>query len=132
MSTTYISAENFVGEMAGWLKLGVEAVGVAVIGIGLVVTLIRIVPMVLHRRPMSFNAIRLVFARHLALALEFQLAADVLGTAIAPSWEQIGQLGAIAVIRTFLNYFLEKEMKDEEASLAQDSIDAKSKGQQPS
>jgi uncharacterized membrane protein len=49
----------------------------------------------------------------LALALEFQLGADILSTAIAPSWEQIGKLGAIAVIRTALNFFLSKEMAQE-------------------
>ncbi|RZK11946.1 MAG: DUF1622 domain-containing protein, partial [Hymenobacter sp.] len=50
---------------------------------------------------------------YLALALEFQLGADILSTAIAPSWEQIGKLGAIAVIRTALNFFLSKEMQEE-------------------
>ncbi len=60
----------------------------------------------------EFTAIRLTLARYLALALEFQLAADILSTAIAPSWEQIGKLGAIAVIRTALNFFLSKEMQN--------------------
>ncbi len=50
------------------------------------------------------------FAAWLLLALEFELAADVLRTAIAPSWDDIGQLASIAVIRTFLNYFLEKDI----------------------
>jgi uncharacterized membrane protein len=45
-----------------------------------------------------------------------QLAADVLSTAIAPSWDQIGKLGAIAVIRTALNYFLRREMHDAPAA----------------
>jgi uncharacterized membrane protein len=48
------------------------------------------------------------------MALEFQLAADLLGTTVAPSWDQLGRLGAIAVIRTFLNYFLAREIGDEE------------------
>jgi uncharacterized membrane protein len=48
------------------------------------------------------------------MALEFQLAADLLGTTVAPSWNQLGRLGAIAVIRTFLNYFLAREIHDEE------------------
>lgn len=52
-------------------------------------------------------------ARHLALALEFELGADILGTAISPSWDQIGKLGAVAVIRTGLNFFLSMEMKGE-------------------
>ncbi len=45
--------------------------------------------------------------------MEFQLGADILSTAVAPSWDQIGKLGAIAVIRTTLNYFLTKEMQQE-------------------
>jgi uncharacterized membrane protein len=60
----------------------------------------------------SFGAVRLTLARHLSLALEFQLAADILSTAIAPSWEQIGKLAAIAVIRTGLNLFLAREVAD--------------------
>ena len=61
----------------------------------------------------SYNRIRLTLARYLALALEFQLGADILSTAVAPSWDQIGKLGAIAVIRTALNYFLTREMQQE-------------------
>ncbi len=51
------------------------------------------------------------FAAWLVLGLEFELAADVLRTAITPSWNDIGQLAAIAVIRTFLNYFLGKDIE---------------------
>lgn len=56
---------------------------------------------------------RLTVARYPALAFEFQLAADILSTAIAPSWDQIGKLGAVVVIRTGLNYLLMREMKEE-------------------
>lgn len=61
----------------------------------------------------NYNRIRLTLARYLALALEFQLGADILSTAIAPSWDQIGKLGAIAIIRTALNFFLTREMREE-------------------
>lgn len=54
--------------------------------------------------------LRLQLGRWLAIALEFLLAADILLTAIAPSWDEIGKLGAIALIRTALNYFLEREI----------------------
>ena len=47
----------------------------------------------------------------LLLALEFELAADIVRTVIAPTWARLGQLAAIAVIRTFLNYFLEKDVE---------------------
>jgi uncharacterized membrane protein len=49
----------------------------------------------------------------LALALEFQLGADILGTTVAPTVQDLLRLGIIAVIRTFLNYFLGKEMEME-------------------
>jgi uncharacterized membrane protein len=53
----------------------------------------------------------LQFARWLVLGLEFMLAADIVRTVVAPSWQDIGQLAAIAVIRTFLNFFLEHDLE---------------------
>lgn len=104
-----------VGVVAGvqWLKLGVEVVGALIITLGILVSGGLLVKALLAQRTADFTAIRLTLARYLALALEFQLGADILSTAIAPSWEQIGKLGAIAVIRTALNFFLSKEMEEE-------------------
>src|SRR5580698_8629040 len=51
------------------------------------------------------------FATWLLLGLEFELAADVIRTAIAPTWSDIGQLASIAAIRTFLSYFLDKDIE---------------------
>jgi uncharacterized membrane protein len=51
------------------------------------------------------------YAMWLVLGLEFELAADIIRTAIAPSWSDIGQLAAIAAIRTFLNYFLQRDIQ---------------------
>ena len=51
------------------------------------------------------------FALWLILALEFELAADVLHTAISPTWDDVGMLAAIAAIRTVLNYFLERDIE---------------------
>lgn len=59
--------------------------------------------------------VRIGLGRALALALELELGADILGTAVAPTWNDIGQLAAIAVLRTALNYFLEREMHSEAA-----------------
>jgi uncharacterized membrane protein len=58
--------------------------------------------------------IRLSLGKALALALEFLLAADILRTAVAPNWDDIGKLAAIAILRTLLNYFLERELKHAE------------------
>jgi|SRR5688572_2850513 len=56
---------------------------------------------------------RRAFGGWLVVALELQLAADIVGTIITPTYPQLIQLGAIAVIRTFLNYFLGKELHEQ-------------------
>jgi uncharacterized membrane protein len=56
--------------------------------------------------------VRIQFGSSLTIALELLLAADILATAIAPTWNDIGQLAAIATLRTALNYFLERELKE--------------------
>ncbi|MEB3182755.1 MAG: DUF1622 domain-containing protein, partial [Cyanobacteriota bacterium] len=65
----------------------------------------------LPRRPS--NRARLTFASWLALALEFQLGADIVATTISPSQTHLIQLGVVAVIRTFLNAFLSREIEAE-------------------
>ena len=62
------------------------------------------------RRAAVRDLIRLGLGRWLALGLEFELAADILRTAVAPTWNEIGQLAAIVVLRTLLNFFLQKEI----------------------
>lgn len=52
------------------------------------------------------------FSRWLVAGLTFQLAADIIETATAPSWDEIGKLGAIAVIRTFLDFFLGRDQRE--------------------
>ena len=107
------AAEEAVRWAVQWLRLGVETVGATLVAIGIVVALVQLVRGLGRDDWGDFTRTRLTLARYLALALEFQLGADILSTAIAPSWEQIGKLGAIAVIRTGLNYFLFLEMREE-------------------
>ena len=96
------------------LKIILEAISIICILLGLVATLqMAIAKITRRRRGLSFLDIRLRFGTWLALALEFQLAADILSTTVAPSFQALGKLGAIAVIRTFLNFFLHKELETE-------------------
>jgi uncharacterized membrane protein len=65
--------------------------------------------------PSSSRRVRAVWERYgrwLVAGLTFQVAADIVGTAIAPTWEEIGKLGAIAAIRTALNFFLERDLAE--------------------
>ena len=106
--------EETITRLVLGLKLFVETVGALFIGAGVVLTLFRFFKVVSNPTVRGFESTRLLLARFLSLGLEFQLAADILGTAVAPSWTQIGKLGAVAVIRTGLNYFLAREMREEE------------------
>ncbi|WP_075791570.1 DUF1622 domain-containing protein [Massilia putida] len=108
--------EQQVRAWVEWLRLLVEALGALVIAAGIVIVIVALVRYVASGGGGSFVPIRLAFARYLTLALELQLAADILSTSIAPTWDRIGKLAAIAVIRTALNYFLSRELKDETAS----------------
>lgn len=97
----------------------VEAGGGLVIFLGAVLAFGRFLLAAGRRRDdAAFVRVRLGLGRYLALGLEFQLAGDVLRTAIAPSFREIGQLAAVAAIRTALNFFLAKEIERERAQVA--------------
>ncbi|WOD37043.1 DUF1622 domain-containing protein [Nodosilinea sp. E11] len=90
-----------------------ELLGVLCIFTGIFATARLAIKILRHRQRvvLPFIQIRLKFGLWLALALEFQLGADILSTAIAPTNEALIRLSVIAVIRTFLNYFLNKEIE---------------------
>ena len=108
--------EETVVAAVQWLRLGVESIGAVVIAIGIVTAAIAFVRHIAPRTEgAGLQSSRRILAHYLAIALEFQLAADILSTAVAPSWNQIGKLAAIATIRTALNFFLSREMQDRPA-----------------
>lgn len=95
-----------------YLSSAVEAVAGIVIAIAVIEATFRVLGLAFRRSTTheSKEEIRLHLGRWLALSLEFLLAADVLRTAVAPTWNEIGQLAAIVVLRTALNYFLQREI----------------------
>jgi uncharacterized membrane protein len=107
------AVEGVVINAVQWLRLAIEATAALVIAVGAIMAIYGFGRALALHRPENYVDVRLTLARYLALAIEFELAADILSTAIAPSWEQIGKLGAIVVIRTGLNYFLMREMNVE-------------------
>ena len=102
---------------------GVELAAAVIIGLAAVEAVSKALPLFLRRElPQEIKVdVRLSFGRWLALGLEFALAADILRTAIAPTWHEIGQLAAIAVLRTGLNYSLEREIAREEQRAMHDA-----------
>ena len=113
--------EELLAEVVGVLVTVVEACGAAVIIVGAVWAFARFLWVAVRgRTAAAFVPVRLTLGRFLALGLEFQLASDVLTTAVAPSFEEIGKLAAIATIRTALNYFLGREIAEERRQLAEE------------
>jgi uncharacterized membrane protein len=99
-------------QLAGYIALIVEMAAVLVVAIGAAEAFGRILG-ILARPRTSHGARKETWRRFgmwLLLGLEFELAADIIQSVVAPTWQEIGKLGAIAVIRTFLNYFLEKDL----------------------
>ncbi|MEO6596824.1 MAG: DUF1622 domain-containing protein [Planctomycetota bacterium] len=82
------SVEDFIIVMVQWLKLGIETVGVVLVAIGVIAAVMQLVRTLAARRSADFTDIRLTLARYLALALEFELGADILGTAVSPTWNE--------------------------------------------
>lgn len=105
---------------ASFLKLIAEGASALLIAVGLVVAVWSLIKPLVSSTELNFTRTRLVFARYLVLALEFQLAADIVATAVAPTWEAIGKLAAVAIIRTVLNFFLVREMKEEAAEIEEE------------
>lgn len=98
------------------LTRGIEAIGAVIIAVGVIRALGRWIGQHLPggRDSISTETIRLGLGSTLGLALEFLLAADILSTAVAPTWDALGKLAAVATIRTLLNYFLGKELAGEQ------------------
>lgn len=105
--------EDLFKQLTANLAVGVEASAGLIIGFAAVEATFKAFVLFFVRRRLPDGLkeeIRLQFGRWLSLALEFELAADILRTAIAPTWTEIGQLGAIVVLRTVLNFFLQMEI----------------------
>lgn len=111
-------SEQLLLETALFIKIIIEAVALIIISIAIVKA---IKSMILRGSKINGRRmnpkdtlllIRIDLGTSLSLALEFLLAADIAATAVTPSWEKLGQLAIISAIRTFLNYFLQKEINE--------------------
>ena len=111
---------EFLDRFATGLRNVLEGVSLVCVALGFAATLRLALRQSLRlghsRQPQGrrFNSLRLTFGSWLSMALEFQLAADIVATTTAPSNQNLIQLGVIAVIRTFLNIFLGREVEAEQ------------------
>ena len=106
--------EDYVKQGAILIATGVEALGCVIVAYAVFEATITIAVRIIRRQAMdeAKDLIRVRLGRWLSVALEFELAADIVRTAITPTWSDIGLLGAIIVIRTTLNFFLQREIAE--------------------
>jgi uncharacterized membrane protein len=113
--------EELFKDIASRIALGLELVAALLIAYGAIEALAGLlIPRRKFESRKLFHKRRQIFLRFgvwLLLGLEFELAADIVRSAISPTWSEIGQLGAIAAIRTVLNFFLEKDIKEFDESV---------------
>jgi len=112
--------EETLHSIARAASLWIESMAVVVVTFGAVEGFIRLLG--LAAKPSASHGVRKEiwrrFGTWLLLGLEFELAADIIGSVVSPTWRDIGELAAIAVIRTFLNYFLERDLENSEPAPA--------------
>lgn len=118
--------EGWLAEIAHVVGLAIDLVAIVIIAIGSLEALWNILrTMISRHEAIERRAVWMQYARWLVAGLTFQLAADIVHTAIAPTWDDIGRLAAIAVIRTFLTFFLDRDMeKTRELQVAARESDA--------
>ena len=107
-----MALEEFVHQLAEYVALLVNLLAILEIAIGSVQGAIGLTGLLLFKADESkLMPVWMSFGRWAVAGLSFQLAADIVETSIAPTWAEIGKLGAIAAIRTFLNYFLDRDLE---------------------
>jgi uncharacterized membrane protein len=122
--------EELLHRVTEFLSLVIQAIAVVIIAIGVIGAVIGMFRTWTNSRATNDDkrAVWLEFARWLTAGLTFQLAADIVETTVAPTWDQIGRVAAIAVIRTFLTFFLDRdvaEIRERQHKHGQESTDAK-------
>lgn len=105
--------EELLSIAAGYIALALEAISVLVVAFGGIEAVYRMLqaPLRGYAGHAKRRDIWLSLVRWLLLGLEFMLAADIVRSTITPDWDDIAKLAAIAAIRTFLNYFLERDLE---------------------
>lgn len=109
--------EEFIREWALRLALLIDAVAVlAVVAASFEVTFRVVQAIIRSRLAADLQRIRWRLGNWLGLALELLIGSDVIRTAVAPSWPQIGKLGAIVALRIIINYTLMHDIKEDAPS----------------
>lgn len=105
--------QSLIHVVAGYVALALQAVAIVIVAFGSARALVNIVRAAVAAPPgiADQRAEWLEYARWLVAALTFQLGADIVATSYAPTWDELGRLTVVAIVRTFLSYFLDREVE---------------------
>lgn len=126
---TLNSSYTFLYTILTAIKQGLALLGALVILTGAIYALVQFIKSVWAEKPrlLNFDSIRLDLGRTIILGLEFIIAADVIETTTAPDYYALGILGLLVVIRTFLNFSLNRDLNE---LVARESKDVQIQGKQ--
>jgi uncharacterized membrane protein len=118
--------EEALGHWSEYIALMVEAVAIGVVSFGAIEAFVRLFQPFFEGPPDAGwrRSIWNDFGMWLLLGLQFALAADIVRSVIAPTWEDLGFLAALAAIRTFLSFFLERDIREARPAPGRERIEA--------
>lgn len=120
MNGFFEALEEHLKLLSSYLATALEAVTAVIILMAILQAMVQLVVWMMRRHRSAHDEIRdirLRLARWLVLSLEFLLAADIIQSAIAPTWDELGKVVVIVLIRTLLNYFLERDIEKAQRDL---------------
>jgi len=119
--------ESLLHAAANAVALALQAIAIVVVAIGSARAVVNIARSAFSSHPGASDqrAEWLDYARWLVAALTFQLGADIVATSYAPTWDELGRLAVVAVVRTFLSYFLDREMERADTLRATERSDSR-------
>jgi uncharacterized membrane protein len=117
--------QSLLHDVAGHVVLALQAVAVVIVAFGSIQAVFNIARTAFAAQSGAAEqrAVWLDYARWLVAALTFQLGSDIVATSFAPTWDELGRLAVVAVVRTFLSYFLDREMEHAAGPAAADRTD---------
>ncbi|MBM4273591.1 MAG: DUF1622 domain-containing protein [Deltaproteobacteria bacterium] len=95
------------------IGVGIECIGIAIIVAGAVITTALFIRGLLQERALGecYHQYRSTFGKAVLLGLEFLVASDIVSTvAVGLTFQDLGMLGLLVLIRTFLSFALEVEI----------------------
>jgi uncharacterized membrane protein len=100
---------------ARYVALTIQAIAIVIVAVGSARALTKVARAAFgaHLEDFEARALWLGYARWLVAALTFQLAADIVATSVSPTWDDLGRLAVVAGVRTFLSYFLDREIEQQ-------------------